>query len=545
MSTLLSRAHEDGPEGRGSRNGWAMATRVVAVSSARVGAAVASGYLLYLSFPPRGWWFLAPIGIAVLIVTLRGRSIRKAVGFGYVAGLGFFVPLLPWVGVYVGALPWLALSAAQAVAFAVFAAFVPTMVGLRWAPVWIACTWTAVEAVRARVPFGGFPWGRLAFGQADGPLLPLASWVGAPGLSFVVVAVGAALAGAVVSAAALRWRAFAVLAAMAIASAAVMVPAAAHDKPGITVAVVQGNVPRLGLDFNAQRRAVLDNHVRATVELAAKVAAGELSRPAFVVWPENSSDVDPYRNADAAAQITTAARAVGVPILVGAVVSNGDGTTRNSVIVWDPRTGPGQTSDKRQLVPFGEYLPLRGLMTKLSPYAAQAGRFVAGTGSGVVTIGGVPIAVTTCYEVAFDRLVRQSVRAGAKIITVPTNNATFGRTNMTYQQLAMSRVRAVEHDRAVLVAATSGVSAVITADGRVEQRTRLFTADVLVTRVEPRSDLTVATRLGAGPEWVAVAVAALILLGATRRRLVARRGGAAAAGLDAGMGSQCLVPPPV
>lgn len=497
--------------------------RAVALPVVRLGVAVVSGYLMYLSFPPRGLWFLAPIGMAVLIVTLRGRSVGAAAGIGYVAGLAFFLPLLPWVGEYVGAAPWLALSAAQAVAVAVFAAGVPTLVQMRWAPIWIASDWVAVEAVRSRVPFGGFPWGRLGFGQADGPLLSLASLAGTPGLSFVVVALGAAFALSAVGVAAIRVRAVVTIVGVALVGVVVVVaPPTGGDGSEVTVAVVQGNVPRLGLDFNAQRRAVLDNHVRATLDLATKVAAGEMKKPTFVVWPENSSDIDPYRNPDAAEQITTAARAVGVPILVGAVVANGDGTTRNSVIVWDPRTGPGQSSDKRQLVPFGEYLPLRTLMTKLSPYAAQAGRFVAGTGDGVVDISGVPIAVATCYEIAFDRLVSQSVRAGAQLITVPTNNATFGRTDMTYQQLAMSRVRAVEHGRAVLVAATSGVSAVITTDGRVAQRTRLFTADVLVAQVQLRSNLTVATRVGALPEWLAVAVAATSLLDTARRRVALR-----------------------
>ena len=467
---------------------------------------------------------MAPIGVAVLVMTSRDLSIRGAAGMGYVAGLGLFLPLLPWVGVYVGAVPWLALSAAQAVAVAIFAAFVPWLGQSRWSPLWIASCWVAVEAVRSRVPFGGFPWGRLGFGQADGPLLPVASVAGAPGLSFVVVAVGAALAVLRSAAAAARVRALIVLLGVVIASVAASVaPPASGDAPELTVALVQGNVPRLGLDFNAQRRAVLDNHVRATIDLAARVNAGVMRRPVIVVWPENSSDIDPYRNTDAAEQIATAARAIGSPILIGAVVANSDGTTRNSVIVWDPRTGPGQTSDKRQLVPFGEYLPLRGLMTKLSPYAARAGRFVPGTGNGVVTIGGVPIAVATCYEIAFDGLVNESVRAGAQVITVPTNNATFGRTDMTYQQLAMSRVRAVEHNRPVLVAATSGVSAVIDPDGRVDQRTRLFTADVLLAQIHRRTGWTIATRLGAWPEWGTVAALVTLLAVTVGRAVVTRQ----------------------
>ncbi|MBE7191371.1 MAG: apolipoprotein N-acyltransferase [Gordonia polyisoprenivorans] len=490
-----------------------------------MGVAALSGYLLYLSFAPHGLWYLAPVGMALLVMALRGRSARTGAAVGYIAGLTFFLLLLPWVGVYVGAAPWLALSVAQAVAFAVFGGLVPAVVSLRCSPIWIASCWVTVEAIRARIPLGGFPWGRLAFGQADGPLMPVAAVLGVPGLSFVVVVLGAALAAVTVAVVSARFTGLVIPLVIAVVAVGVsLVPW--NDAGGdrrITVAVIQGNVPRLGLDFNAQRRAVLDNHVRATVELAGRVTAGKSPRPDFVVWPENSSDIDPYRNADAADRISAAAQAIGVPILVGAVVGNPGGTTRNSMIVWDPRTGPGQTHDKRRLVPFGEYLPLRGLATKLSPYAAQAGHFVAGTGTGVVTIAGVPVAVATCYEVAFDALVRQSVRAGAQVIAVPTNNATFGRTDMTYQQLAMSRVRAVEYNRMVLVAATSGVSAVVDSDGHLEQRTRLFAADVLVAQVRLRGDLTIAARLGAAPEWLAVAVGAMVAASAVARGVRSRR----------------------
>jgi apolipoprotein N-acyltransferase len=136
-----------------------------------------------------------------------------------------------------------------------------------------------------------------------------------------------------------------------------------------------------------------------------------------------------------------------------------------------------------------------------------------------VELGGVRVAVAICSEVVFDDLVRNGVRAGAQLLAVPTNNATFGFTEMTYQQQAISRVRAVEHGRTVLVAATSGVSAVIAPDGTVEQETRLFTPDALVVQVPLRSGTTLATRLGSAPEWALVAigvvgvVAALVLPG--------------------------------
>ncbi|OZC60077.1 apolipoprotein N-acyltransferase [Rhodococcoides fascians] len=473
---------------------------------ARLTAAATSGLAMYATFPPLDLWFLAPVAIAMLLLAVCGRGARAGAGYGFVAGSAFFVPLLPWVGEYVGSVPWLALAVVQALFVAMFGAVADRMSRLPWGPVWVASAWVAMEAARSRIPFGGFPWGRIAFGQSDGPLLPLAALIGAPGLSFVVVLIGSALAGAIASDRITRRTAAAscIGAATAVGALTVVAPLfAPPPQDRVTVALVQGNVPRLGLDFNAQRRAVLDNHVQRTIELADDIDSGRVRAPDLVIWPENSSDIDPLRNPDAAARIDAAARAVGVPILVGTVLRQGDGTTSNTSIVWDPATGPGQMHDKRQLVPFGEYLPLRTIVTALSPYAAQAGRFVPGQGDGVVDVAGVPVAVATCYEVAFDSLLTDSVRAGAQLIAVPTNNATFGRTNMTYQQLAMSRVRAVEHGRSVVVSATSGVSAVIDARGEVVERTELFTPAAVVTEVSLSTTLTPATITGSVPEWIA------------------------------------------
>ena len=171
--------------------------------------------------------------------------------------------------------------------------------------------------------------------------------------------------------------------------------AGAVDEPSVNVAAVQGNVPELGLDFNSQRRAVLDNHVRETLRLAEDVRAGRAPQPLFVIWPENSSDIDPLANQDAADQISVAAQAIKAPILVGGVLA-GPGYTRdnpvstNSVIVWDPETGPGDRHDKQIVQPFGEYLPWRDFFKHLSPYAERAGYFVPGSGTGVVRAADVP-----------------------------------------------------------------------------------------------------------------------------------------------------------
>ncbi len=481
----------------------------------RVGPAAGAGLLLYVAAPPRELWWLAPVAFALLWVVLVGRTVRAGFGYGFVFGLGFFVPLLPWVGEFVGPLPWLALATVEALVLALAGAGVAVVSRLPAAPVWAVGVWVAAEALIARVPFDGFPWGRVAFGQPTGAFLPVAAIGGAPLLTAAVVLCGLG-AGELIRRAVQGQRGLALVVPALLAVAPVIAGLAATPlvqttatNGEVVVALVQGNVPRAGLDFNAQRRAVLDNHAARTEQLAADVSAGRYPRPALVIWPENSSDIDPLRNQDARSVIDRAARRIGVPILVGAVLRNDDGTTTNTVIVWDPRTGPGQRHDKRRVQPFGEYMPYRDFFRLFSPYVDRASNFVPGNGDGVVDLGPVRVGIATCYEVVFDDLVRQSVRSGAQMLTVPTNNATFGFTEMTYQQQAISRVRAVEHGRAVLVAATSGVSAVITPDGTVEQHTNLFTPDALVARVPLRSGTTLATRLGPVAELSLVALGVL------------------------------------
>lgn len=488
--------------------------------------AVVAGLVLFAGFPPRPLWFLAPVGIAIAVGVLAdGRSLRGGFGYGVLIGLGFFVPLLPWIGVYVGPMPWLALAAVCALYVGLFGLLVRVVVRLPLAPLWIAAVWSLTEWFRSSFPFGGFPWGRLAFGQSDGIFLPLASLGGAPLVSFAVALCGAGLAYLV--RAILVWQrkaiAVAVLATVVGPTVGLAVlptlPGMDSGDRTITIAAIQGSVPRLGLDFNAQRRAVLDNHVRRTEELARDVEAGKSARPDVVIWPENSSDIDPLRNRDAYDEITQASEAIGAPILVGAVLVNGDRTTTNSVIVWNGADGPGERHDKKIIQPFGEYLPWRSFFRLFSSYADRAGYFVAGHGNGVVTAADVPIGVATCYEVAFDRAFEESVRNGAQLLAVPTNNATFGDTEMTYQQLAMSRVRAVEHGRALAVAATSGVSAIIAPDGAVVSQSDLFVPEALLAEVPLRTGTTLATRLGSLPEIALGAVAAgSVLVAFVRRR---------------------------
>ena len=494
----------------------------------RLGVAVLAGLLMCVSFPPVGWWWAAVPALALLTWVLVHPMTTMAGGFGYgfLFGVAFYLPLLPWISGLVGPMPWIALSVMEACFPAVFGVFAVLVARLPGWPLWLAAVWSMQEWLKSSIPFGGFPWGVAAFSQAGGPFLALARLGGAPLVSFAIMLLATSLCALVCEIA--RWIRRAgshghplIVPAAAICAVLLMTSLVApvvrragmpvDDEPTIAVAAIQGNVPRLGLDFNSQRRAVLDNHVRQTLQLADDVRAGRAPQPKFVIWPENSSDIDPLTNADAAEQITIAARAIGVPILVGAVVERPESTpdnpaASNSMIVWDPVSGPGERHDKQIVQPFGEYLPWRAFFSRLSSWADRAGYFVPGSGSGVVDLAGVPVGVATCWEVIFDRALRQSVRNGAEFLTVPTNNATFDQP-MSEQQLAFARLRAVEHGRYLLVAGTTGISAAIAPDGREMARTAFFSPAYLDVEVRLRTARTPGTQWAEPLQWVLVAVA--------------------------------------
>ncbi|CCH87374.1 Apolipoprotein N-acyltransferase [Modestobacter italicus] len=507
------------------------ARRLLSRPAAAVPLAVAGGLALWLAFPPFGFWPLAAVGPLVLLLACQGRSARAGAALGMVMGSAFFLPLLTWTGVFVGDLPWLALSLAQAAFYAAMGAGTAVLSRLPAAPAWSAALWVAQEALRSRVPFGGFPWGRLGFSQADGPYASFAAYGGVPLVTFAVAFTGTLLAvpvmGAVHHSRRVARRQVRRRGLLALAGV-VAVPAfgglAWLPLPGdqlsaggelSTIAVVQGDVPRSGLDFNAQRRAVLDNHVRQTLLLADRVSRGESPQPDVVIWPENSSDIDPYQNPDASAAIDRAARAIGAPILIGAVLDGPGRYLTNAGIVWDPVTGPGERYAKRHPVPFGEYMPARSFFRLFSDQVDLLRRdFLPGTESGVLDAGGVRLGDVICFEVAYDALVSEVVDGGASVLVVQTNNATFGYTAESEQQLAMSRLRAIEHGRTVIVAATSGISAVVAPDGTVIDRSELFEPHVFVGAVAQRTQTTVATRLGALPEWGLSGLAGAALLAA-------------------------------
>ncbi len=547
---------QDAPSAAGGRRMPAVRA-VVQPRLVRVVAAVVAGALLYASFPTLNWWWAAVIAFALLawVLTHRATTLVGGVGYGFLFGLAFELPLLPWVGTLVGAMPWLVLATVSALFPALFGLFAVLVRRLPGWPIWFAAAWAAQEWLKSIFPFGGFPWGAVAFGQANGPLLPLVQLGGVALLSSAVVLVGCCFT-AIALEIETWWRAGAqartrargpavagapdaaegppppavllpgISICLVLFAAALVWPQVRHagtgsgGEPTVTVAVVQGNVPRLGFEFNAQRRAVLDNHVQETLRLADDVRAGTAPQPQFVIWPENASDIDPLVNPDAAQQISEAARAIGAPIMLGTILDvpgrlqeNPEYT--NTVLVWNPGNGPADRHDKEIVQPFGEYLPMPGFFRHLSGFAARAGNIVPGTGAGVVRIAGVPVGVATCWEVIFDRAPRKAVLGGAQLLAVPSNNATFTPT-MSEQQLAFAKVRAVEHDRYVVVAGTTGISAVIAPDGAELVRTEWFQPAYLDIPVRLKTKLTPATRWGPIVQWVLVGAAGAAILLAIR-----------------------------
>ena len=512
----------------------------------RLLAAGLGGALTDTAFAPTDLWPAALFGMTLLLCAVRGLGVWRSWLVGFVWAATFFLPHLHFTLVSSGTpIAWIALVAVQSA----ITACAPALYSLaRRAPglrrtssrsaagraVTAAAVWVLVEQVRAVWPFSGLPWGILAFSQTDGPLVDLAA-IGGEVLVSGAVVLAAAFAAEAIAALAQsqgQWPDLMVEVeapggefARPVASSLVLgvgamcvvaVPAVvAVPRPQpiaeLTAVVAQGNVPVAGGNWRDNALGVLRGHADATLD----ALADHDGRVDVVLWPESATDLDPRTYPEVARTVDGVARATGAPILLGTqefTPSLENATSRtNDYITWLPGEGAVASYAKQQPVAFGEYMPWRDTLRRITPAVDLVGTdMAAGTEPGLVVVpgagvagGDVPVAVGICFEVAYERIIREGVALGGEIIVVPTNNASFGWSREAVQQLAMSRFRAVEFGRTVVQASTMGVSAIITGDGQIVWETDRWERASTVARLPRTTEHTLATRLGEAPLLVA------------------------------------------
>jgi apolipoprotein N-acyltransferase len=474
-------------------------------------AAAGSGLLSWLSLPPAD---LGPLGFVALVPilwTIRGTRARRGALLGLVSGVAFYGVTLSWL-IPLTVLGWAALSVAMgawlAATFAYAAVVWRDETPIRTALL-VGAGAAAVEWLRTVVPFGGWSWVNLGYSQHDNPLtLPLASWIGALGLTFVIVAVNCLVLTAILRVGEWRRALVPVAVAAGLAVAPVAIPEARPDGPVVDVAAIQGNVPYQ----IAIRSRILEDQIvaRNHAELHRSLAGDP---PDLVVWPENALDYDPTRDPRLRALVGEAVRGVGAWTLVGAITETDDGRLLNEDLLYGPDGRITGRYAKNHLLPFGEFVPFREYLDWIPDIRRVRSDLTPGTGPGRFTLPGVGFAAAICFENAFPELLREYVTEDTGFVVISTNNSTFGRSPAPDQHLVLSELRAVETGRWVVHAALSGASAVISPAGEVSGRTRLFEQAVVRADVRAASGRTVYDVIGG---WLPAVFLLGMLLGLAR-----------------------------
>jgi len=441
-----------------------------------------TGWLLSASFPPIGRWYLAPLAISLWIWILHKG--KRSIINTFVVAFTFNAFLLHWSSTYVGIIPWLILCLGESLLF----------LPLAWARnkriVFFPAIFLALEQIRSIFPFEGFAWGRLAFGQADAPYREVVAMGGVSLLTSVVTCLGITLF--------FVKRRFKKMAAI-YGSVVVLLILSIAALPSIQSIgnfkslLVQGNVPQLGLDFNSRAKAVFNMHVKETLR-----AIKEKEDFNLIIWPENSVDVDPFRNADIRSSLSAINEETGKPIIIGAVLGT-DKRIENASLLWDK--GEVSTYIKQHLTPFGEYIPLRSIARYFSPFVDDVQDFSPGTSDIVHNVDNALLGPIICYELIDDSYINRISRQ-SNLLVVQTNNATFGTTAQSAQQLSISRIRAIENHRDLVSVSTTGISAVIDSQGDIVQSTTSNQPDHLFADSKLYSGQTVSNKLGNWAFWL-------------------------------------------
>jgi apolipoprotein N-acyltransferase len=443
-----------------------------------------SGLVLSLAYEPVGKWWLAPLAVASHIYALHLTKYKVTSAF--IFALVFNAIVLHWSSTFVGSLPWLILSIGLAILYT------PLALVSRWGISIYPIIFIVMEEVRNHFPFGGFGWTRLAYTQADAPYARVAAIGGSVALSSFVLLIAL----------------FLFILSQKRLSLIPLVPALFLLAPlqlqsiGTTeVLMIQGNVPQFGLDFNSRAKEVFNNHLEVTKQEMLKD-----SKVDFILWPENSVDVDPFVYPD----VSKALNSIDKPLIIGAVLGKGE-KLLNTSILWDDKNP--KIYIKQHLTPFGEYIPIRSIAKLVSPLVDRVKDFEPGDGANsIFTIDDAKIAPIICFELLDDSILHNAAK-NSNLLAVQTNSATFGMSAESAQQLAMTRVRAIEHGRNIVSVSTTGYSAVIDRDGKVIQKTSMGTAESIRAHVELMEGQTPRDRLGG---WAVFFTLGILIL-VTRR----------------------------
>ena len=443
--------------------------------------AILGGVFLSGAFAPLNWWFLLPISVALFLYSVT--KTRKPFLTSFIFAAVFNYLTLRWSGIYVGLLPVFFLVLLQSI-FYLPLGFISYKRN-RYSRVWLILPVLLIaDEIRSIIPFGGFGWNRLSFSQADSPYIIAAAYFGDSVLAFLGISLGIAL-----YLLCARAQLFSVAIISAITTVAILLPVPVIGQGSVNVLAVQGNVPKLGLDFNSRAQEVFNYHLKQT-DIALRAIQ---SKPDVIIWPENSVDIDPFMNPQIGKKISDLAKQIEVPVIVGAVLKGTEGP-ENASVMWNSDGLVSSKYVKRSLTPFGEYIPLRKLASAVSPFAEGVVDFVPGNEIILHQVGRAAIAPIICYEIIIDSLVRDMANS-SKALIVQTNSATFANTPESAQQLAITRIRAVEHSRAILSVSTIGISAFIDNNGRVLSETAENKRASLVGNLQLNTNKTFIDRL--------------------------------------------------
>ena len=483
----LAGKRDQAPPGRGPRR-WRPGHRAVLLG-------LLAGMVLAGSMPPRSAWFFGPAGAALLTWALLGLQARQRLVVGLWAGLGLFVPTLGWLTGFHPA-GFAAVLVLQVVLFAVTMLLVDPRPERWWT---VPAALVALEALRARFPFGGFPLPGIALGQLDGPFAAAAPLGGSLLVAGLATGAGAALAGVALSRR--RVRTLAPVAAVVILSAT-GVQLAAPDggsSGSLRAVLVQGGGPRGIPAVVSDAQAVTERQFRLSEDLP--------ENPDLVLWPESSLGVTgPIADSRESRRVAALARRTGATVVAGLSESYED-RFRNAAVAWNPDGRIVDRYEKVHRVPFGEYIPARGAFERLSDMTALVPRdAIPGRGPGLLDTAAGPLGVVISYEVFFADRVRAAVTAGGRVVLVPTNAASYTTEEVPATEVAAARMRAIEFDRAVLQAAPTGYTAIVSPSGGVVVQGALGTPEVLAGTVPLRTGLTAYARTGDLPVLVLVSL---------------------------------------